>query len=310
MAKSPAHRWGQIIGNILEGAINLHLQEFAKSNGLYVDKRGKRTVRGRKQKATWQDVYGNLHDLDFVLERDGSDTKIGTPLAFIESAWRRYTKHSRNKAQEIQGAILPIMDAYKNVAPRKAAILGGVFTGDSILQMERHGFRIAYVDLPKIISAFMTVGIDANYDENTSDEDAQQKVDKWTALSKPDKEKIVSAVAKIIAPEMQELNAELITVIGRQIEIVRVLPLHGSPVDCPSIASAIEFINGYAQNQDKYPVAKYEVQIRYNNGDKIDGQFSDKVEAVTFLNTFQQSVALKLQEMQQKLAQEIEDEEE
>ncbi len=54
--------------------------------------------------------------MDFVLERDGSDTRTGTPIAFIETAWRRYTKHSRNKAQEIQGAILPLVTTHREAA--------------------------------------------------------------------------------------------------------------------------------------------------------------------------------------------------
>ena len=45
---------------------------------------------------------GNVHDLDYVFEQGGTEATIGQPKAFIEIAWRRYTKHSRNKAQEIQ----------------------------------------------------------------------------------------------------------------------------------------------------------------------------------------------------------------
>lgn len=55
-------------------------------------------------------MNGNAHDLDFVLERGGSDDKIGMPAAFIETAWRRYTKHYRNNAQEIQGALEPLAE--------------------------------------------------------------------------------------------------------------------------------------------------------------------------------------------------------
>jgi hypothetical protein len=55
--------------------------------------------------------------LDFVLEKDGSVVTRGTPIAFIETAWRRYAKHSRNKAQEIQGAIIPLLETHRNYAP-------------------------------------------------------------------------------------------------------------------------------------------------------------------------------------------------
>ena len=74
------------------------------------------------------DLNGNEHDLDFVLERGGTATKRGIPVAFIETAWRRYTKHSRNKAQEIQGAIVPLFETYKRYHPLMGAILAGDFT--------------------------------------------------------------------------------------------------------------------------------------------------------------------------------------
>lgn len=103
MAESPAHRFGQIVGEVLESAIIPLLDSFANTHGLYLDKKGPRPGRAGK-KCSWVDLNKNTHDLDYVLERGGTLQKRGIPAAFIETAWRRYTKHSRNKAQEIQGA--------------------------------------------------------------------------------------------------------------------------------------------------------------------------------------------------------------
>jgi len=304
MALSPAHRWGQIIGEILEDAIESHLQQFATTHKLYLDKHGKRTVRGKKQKVRWQDTYGNFHDLDFVLERGGSDTEIGVPVAFVESAWRRYTKHSRNKAQEIQGALIPIMEVWKNAAPRKAAILAGVFTEDAITQMRSVGFHVALLDRADIVPAFQCVNIDADYDEATPTAVFTAKVDAWEALSDADKTKVVNAIAKLLAPKMKALETELINVLKRYITSVRVLPLHGTSCDCMSVASAIQFIQDYEEDNAEYPFVKYEIQIRYNNGDKIDGQFQDKRDSLEFLQTFDLSVAYKLKAMQDLLVKE------
>ena len=98
MAESLSHKFGQIIGDLLELAIQPHLEKFARKNKLFLDKKGERKARtGRK--VSWTDSKDNKHDLDFVLERNGTVNKTGVPVAFIECAWRRYTKHSRNKAQ-------------------------------------------------------------------------------------------------------------------------------------------------------------------------------------------------------------------
>jgi hypothetical protein len=97
VAESPAHRFGQIIGEVLEAAVVPLLAAFAVKYGLYLDKQGDRPCRPGK-KCTWLDLNKNKHDLDFVLERGGTFEQLGVPAAFIETAWRRYTKHSRNKA--------------------------------------------------------------------------------------------------------------------------------------------------------------------------------------------------------------------
>src|SRR6266496_2406164 len=135
MAQSPAHRFGQIVGDVLEAAIRPLLKQFAKEHGLYLDMKGDRPCR-RGRKCSWLDLNGNVHDLDFVLERGGSAKKVGMPVAFIETAWRRYTKHSRNKAQEIQGAILPLAETHRSSAPSVGVILAGVFTEGALAQLQ------------------------------------------------------------------------------------------------------------------------------------------------------------------------------
>ena len=142
MAESPAHKFGQIIGDLLELALEPHLQKFARKHKLYLDKKGERNARSGK-KVSWTDANGNKHDLDFVLERGGTENKIGTPVAFIESAWRRYTKHSRNKAQEIQSAILPLATKYKSSSPFVGVVLAGVFTEGALRQLKSLGFDVA-----------------------------------------------------------------------------------------------------------------------------------------------------------------------
>ena len=92
MAKSPSHKFGQIIGHLTEDIMYPLLLKYCKKNNLYLDKSGPRPARKGKT-LSWIDKYGNVHDLDFVIEKKGTKEQIGTHVAFIESAWRRYTKH-------------------------------------------------------------------------------------------------------------------------------------------------------------------------------------------------------------------------
>ena len=90
--------------------------------------------------------------------RNGTDNEIGQPIAFIEVAWRRYTKHSRNKAQEIQGAILPLAEKYRWNNPFLGTVLAGVFTAGSLEQLKSQGFHVLYFPYETLVRALQQRG--------------------------------------------------------------------------------------------------------------------------------------------------------
>lgn len=285
MAESPAHKFGQIIGNVLETAIEPLLRSFAQRNNLYLDKKGPRPAR-KGNKISWKDRYGNIHDLDFVIEKGGSPEHIGIPVAFIETAWRRYTKHSRNKAQEIQGAILPLAETHRNVAPFIGVILAGVFTDGALTQLKSLGFHVLYFPYETIVEAFRTANIDADFDENTPDAEFSRKVSQWNELSENQRSQISRTLVKRNSEEIQQFMNELNRAITRQIELIRIIPLHGTVFEWSSIEEAIKFIEKYNENDCKKPIIKYEVHIRFNNGDRIEGQFRNKKDVIEFLRGY------------------------
>ena len=144
MAKSPAHRFGQIIGNLLEETLIRYCRPIAAQCGMYLDYKHERPARGNRNEVIWTDINGNAHKLDIVMEQNGTEAALGKPLAFIEIAWRRYTKHSKNKAQEISAAILPLVKRYSDTGPFYGAVLAGEFTENSLCQMRSEGFRLLY----------------------------------------------------------------------------------------------------------------------------------------------------------------------
>ena len=58
MAESLSHKFGQIIGELLEIALQPNLEKFAKKHKLFLDKKGERLVRKGK-KLTWVDIKNN-----------------------------------------------------------------------------------------------------------------------------------------------------------------------------------------------------------------------------------------------------------
>ena len=288
MATSPSHRWGQIIGQeFLEVAVEPLMKEVAAKHGLYLDQKGPRAARTGK-KISWVDLYGNIHDLDFVLERNGSNAKVGSPVAFVETAWRRYTKHSRNKAQEIQGAILPLVMTHQHHAPFIGVVLAGDFTEGALNQLRSLGFRVLYFAYDSIVAAFDSVGMDARFDEDTPDAECATKVQAWDRLDRRGRRRIATHLLRRQNSQVAEFRRLLEEAITRQINRVVVLPLHGTPLTWESVDAAISFIETYSETDASIkPIAKYEIQIRYNNGDSIKGEFVDKAGAVAFLRAYQ-----------------------
>lgn len=261
------------------------LTEFAEEHHLYLDKHGPRPARKGKR-CRWFDSNGNSHDLDYVLERGGSTTEIGTPVAFIEAAWRRYTKHSRNKAQEIQGAIVPLAETYSHSAPFKGAVLAGVFTDGALTQMRSLGFAILYFTYELIVETFAEFGIDASSEEDTADSEFQKKVDQFDVLSQGRRRELAARLMQRNAGQVDEFIAELTRAISRRIDRIVVLPLHGAVEQLSGIDAAISFIRSYDSDNGAKPIQRYEIQIRYSNGDVIEGRFADKEGAVDFLEGY------------------------
>jgi len=285
VAESPAHRFGQIIGEVLEAAVTPLLTAFAEKHGLYFDKQGERPCRPGKR-CTWLDLNNNKHDLDFVLERGGSADKLGVPAAFIETAWRRYTKHSRNKAQEIQGAIIPLAETYKNARPFVGVVLAGVFTDGALTQLRSLGFSVLHFSYELVVAAFKDYGIDASFEEDTPDAIFQKKVKKYDKLSAEEKVGLSRTLLHKQKAAVGEFMTALEKVISRQIERITVLPLYGSPTELATVEDAIRFLETYQEKAGKVPIQRYEIRIRYNNADSIEATFADRADAVAFLRTY------------------------
>ena len=283
MARSPSHKFGQIIGDLIEAMLRKPLEKVARKHGLYLDFKHPRPDRQGKRKVAWKDHKGNSHDLDCVLEQGGTEEVLGSPRAFIESAWRRYTKHSRNKAQEIQGAISVLAETYRDCNPFLGVVLAGVFTQGSLLQLKSHGFSTVYCSYKAVVAAFATVGIDAAFDEDTPDEKLQAEVTAYEALSVAERAGLLTTLHRMVRRELNEFIRELESSLTRRIERILVAALHGPTFEVASVDQAVVLINDYREDSPVDGFVRYEVDIKYTNGDHINGHFEEKRKAIDFL---------------------------
>ncbi len=299
MAESLAHRWGQIIGEVFEIFVQRVMNDAATRHGLYLDSKRPRRARAQQggrdlSKVTWQDGYGNKHDLDYVLERGGTEDAFGVPVAFIESAWRRYTKHSKNKAQEIEAAVLPVAATFSRHQPFCGAFLAGEFTRNAVQQLESKGFVILHIPYASILAGFASIGIDASSVDGTNgttEDEFRAKIAQWQRASQPAiLDEVIQHVRQLHAAEVTAFVAKLDASLGRQVITIRLTVLRGHSVECASVGAAIEYLVEEERSsrirEDGDPREFFEVIVRFNTGAKIEAAFPQRAEAIAFLNTF------------------------
>lgn len=286
MARSPAHKLGQIIGDHIEEAIRKPLREIAEEFNMYLDYTHIRPVRGRSKKVSWKDSYGNKHDLDYVIEEHGSEHRLGVPRAFIETAWRRYTKHSRNKTQEIQGAVLPLSETYRRYSPFLGVILAGDFTETALQQLRSHGFNVVYAPRETVLKAFSNIGFDVSSRESTTEAQLQTRVNEISGITSEKKRQFRRELYTLCEDEFSAFFANLRNSFSRYIQRISVLTLSGESFGFDCIENAVSFVRQHDKSISMSTFVRYELQVRYSNGDTVRGDFRDRLDAIRFLESF------------------------
>jgi hypothetical protein len=284
---SASHTLGQLIGNFFQDFFLSSLQQLADQHGMYCDRQEPRPgVRGSRKRVSWKDHRGTSHDLDYVIERGGSQDKLGQPKAFIELAWRRYTKHSRNKAGEIEGALFHLGETYKGAF--LGAILAGEWSSGSLHQMELRGIRVLHIPFDLVAATFDIVGINLRYPEKAPEREIWALVHQWRELSD---EQLVNArevFRTAIAEKYQAFLDELGTRLDAKVVSIRILSLFGAEFQFDSVETAIRELSAYdkIRKPDNVGFVRYEVNIVLTNGADITGKFLTAEDANDFLSMY------------------------
>lgn len=112
------------------------------------------------------------------------------------------------------------------------------------------------------------------------------KLAAWEALSKAKQEVVATALRTLNKDKLDTFDTELENAITRQITKIIVLPLHGRVQECADVLKAIAFVRGYDASQATSEFDRFEVIIHYSNGDKVNGEFRKKQDAIEFLENY------------------------
>jgi hypothetical protein len=281
---SPGHKLGQIVGVLLEQLLGDPLRQFASRYQLYCDCKGSRPGVRTGNKVTWIDSRGNRHDLDYVLERGGSVERRGDPVAFIESAWRRYTKHSRNKSGELEGALLPLKVTYTTVRFLRV-ILAGEWSEGGLQQLRSAGIEVLHIPFRTIVDAFRAQGLKIDYPETAATEEKAALNRILERLNERQLGTVSAAMWRAIEQDYRLFERKMANAITEVPFRVRVITLYGDEVVYQTVAEAIrELENPTTARELNLAFARgYEVFIDYASGSVVTGRFQTKTELVQFL---------------------------
>lgn len=75
-----------------------------------------------------------------------------------------------------------------------------------------------------------------------------------------------------------------VTDMAKHIErILSVIALHAAAHVSTSVSDSVRHIESYQYDVRSFPICRFEIQVRYDNGDSIVGTFNSKEDAIQFL---------------------------
>ncbi len=272
---SAGHKLGQAIGNWLEEYFVLPLlTKVSQELGLYLDNRAvNRPARG--EKLIWQDVDGNRVDYDFVLELDGSQTEMGIPVAFVESCWRRGSRHSKDKARDDSGKLRPMRDTYPT-ARFLGMIVAGDFTAPARELVRSQDLDLFYIPKDTVIRAFLTNGLTIDYPDKSQEKEKQRIATQFETSFTAEKKQAVanSLVQGIGQAVVNSYTARVKSKLSALPQEIRLLVRHTFP---PLVFGSISQVTRFLQTPvfpPGDPSASYIYQIVYSDGSEFERSVS------------------------------------
>tara|TARA_B100001250_G_scaffold338254_1_gene305285 strand:- start:921 stop:1862 length:942 start_codon:yes stop_codon:yes gene_type:complete len=265
---SSGHKLGQIIGDWFEEyfAYSL-LKSVADELDLFIDSRFvERNCRGKK--IYWSDKDENTVDYDFVLELGGDKDKKGIPIGFFETFWRRGSRHSKDKARDDSGKLVPMRDTFPT-ARFLGIISAGDFTEPAIDLVKSKSIDLFPIPKKQIIKSWERHNLSIDYADDLPEEEKSILVNNISNKLQESKELYES------------ISNELISLIG-----VEVLINYKNRV----------------KNSISAPPLSFEITPIYT-GEKQE--FLEYETILEYLKSLENSISPKLEEMEKKVIYKI-----
>lgn len=268
---SSGDKLGQLIGDWYEEYFVLPLlQGVGKSLNLFVDSRFiNRNVR--EGKILWDDLDGNYVDYDYVLEIAGTNDKLGNPVGFIECFWRRGAHHSKDKARDDSGKLMPMRETYPT-ARFLGIVSAGDFTKPARDLVRSREIDLFYVPKEKIVNAFHSCGLTIDYPDKLAEDDKAKIVEKFEKHFTVSKKKAVKkALIELVGQTTIESYVDRVraTLSALPQEIRLILRHDSMPIAFESVTAATDFLKSPNFNMTS-PIESYLYQVTYSDGSEFE----------------------------------------
>ncbi len=272
---SSGHKLGQLIGDWYEEYFVLPLlQEAGRQLGLFVDSRFiNRKVR--ESKILWNDIYGNSTDYDYVLELNGANDTLGIPVAFIECFWRRGSRHSKDKARDDSGKLVPMRDTYPT-ARFLGIVAAGDFTAPARELVKSREIDLFYIPKEKIVSAFSSCGLVMDYPDKLPEKEKAKIVKKFDRqFSAKKKNEVQQALCEGIGkPTITSYIDRIRATLSALPQEIRLILRHDSmPVTFETVEKATIFLKSPNFHMAS-PMESYLYQVTYSDGSEFEKSVS------------------------------------
>ena len=286
---SAGHKLGQLIGDWFEEFFVLPLlRNVSDSLRLFLDCRFiERPIRG--DKIVWNDIDGNSVDYDFVLELNGSIHHLGVPVAFIESFWRRGSRHSKDKARDDSGKLLPMRATYPT-ARFLGIIAAGDFTEPARELIRSRDIDLFYVPKNKIVNAFAQNGLIMDYPDKATEAQKKEIASAFYEGFSPEKKEAISTTlmdligVATVKSYIDRVRAKL-SALPQEIRLV--LRQESKPIIFRSVDEVSLFLQSPTFVMDA-PQESYLYQITYSDG----SEFEKTVSSIQELSALHRQIEL------------------
>jgi hypothetical protein len=295
---SAGHKLGQLVGDWFEQYFVLPLlQSVAEQLRLYLDHRFQSRKARQGDKIIWKDVEGNEVDYDFVMELDGSDEKLGIPVAFFECFWRRGKRHSKDKARDDTGKLLPMRDVHPT-ARFLGIVAGGDFTAPARTLVQNRRIDLFYVPKAKIVSAFEKNGLQIDYPDRLPEAEKAKLADAFeTGLTPTKKTETAATLRELIGEVSLDTYVDRVrAALGALPQEIRIIAQRESkPEVFETIAEATSFLQD-PEFDFSTVVENFVYEITYTDGTEFE-RMLDTIDEVKALHREIERLAAHMMEL-------------